>query len=84
MNANRRSFMLTNRLPLPSTTWFSSLMPRSLPAEISSLVMSTSWELGAGSPDGWLCTTIIDGAFAYTAGRKTSAARTTELLTLPT
>ena len=75
---------LTKRLALPRTTWSSNSMPSSLPAEISSLVMSTSWELGAGSPEGWLWTTMIDGAFACTAGRNTSDARITELLTLPT
>jgi hypothetical protein len=71
-------------LALPRTTWSSNSMPSSLPAEISSLVMSTSWELGAGSPEGWLWTTMIYGAFACTAGRNTSDARITELLTLPT
>jgi hypothetical protein len=48
------------------------------------VVIRTSSGLGVGSPEGWVCTTIIDGAFSRMAGRNISTGRTTELLTLPT
>ena len=48
-----------------------------------SRVTATSSGLGVGSPDGWLCATMMDGTFSRIAGRSTSAGRTALLLTVP-
>jgi hypothetical protein len=75
-------FKLLN-LRSPMITWSSSSMSSSLPASTRISVTRRSSGEGEGSPDGWLCTMMIEGAFCRIASRYTSPARTTAAPTLP-
>jgi hypothetical protein len=68
---NSRSFILTQS-ENPMIMWSRILMPTRLPHTQSSRVNMMSCSEGSGSPEGWLCTKMIDVAPAVIAGRKTS------------
>src|SRR5438874_9375180 len=76
------SFKLTNRW-LPITRWSSNSMSSTLPASTNCSVTLISSGEGVGSPLGWLWQTMTPGQLRITAGRNISAARKTELLTVP-
>ena len=67
----------------PMIRWSTSSMSRMRPASTSRLVVSMSSGDGVGSPLGWLWQRIRPGQLRMMAGRKTSAARRTELTAVP-
>src|SRR5258706_8622066 len=78
----RCSLRLTKRW-WPMIMWSTSSMSRMRPASTSCLVEVISSGEGVGSPLGWLWQRMSPGQLRMMAGRKTSAARRTELLAVP-
>src|SRR3989304_5889188 len=63
--------------------WSKTEIPKSSPAALSRLVMVKSSSDGIGSPDGWLCASMIDAALVRMAGLKTSLGCTKDDVSVP-
>src|SRR3972149_9190773 len=64
--------------------WSKTGIPKSSPAALSRVVMLKSSSDGVGSPDGWLCASMIDAALVRMAGLKTSLGCTKDDVRVPT
>src|SRR3972149_1279895 len=63
--------------------WSKTGIPKSSPAALSRVVMLKSSSDGVGSPDGWLCASMIDAALVRMAGLKTSLGCTKDDVRVP-
>ena len=63
--------------------WSKTGIPKSSPAALSRVVMLKSSSDGIGSPDGWLCASMIDAALVRMAGLKTSLGCTKDNVRVP-
>src|SRR3972149_1422731 len=63
--------------------WSKTGIPKSSPASLSLFVMVKSSSDGIGSPDGWLCASMIDAALVRMAGLKNSLGCTKDDVRVP-
>ncbi|CAM4504976.1 hypothetical protein COEX109129_35285 [Corallococcus exiguus] len=69
--------------PSPTTTWSNSFTPKMPAARARCSVSPTSWTLGSGSPEGWLCANTMAVDREESTAANTSRGSTGHALSVP-